>query len=101
MKKALTENDAREVKDVAEPEFSYEEIEQLRQLLNEQPTSQAIRTLAEKFGTVDGVGEALSLMTAAVAVTGSECAGRATIVSNLPQRELEGHVIEHASGHYG
>jgi hypothetical protein len=89
MKKALAKKDASDVKEVAEPKFSDDELEYLSQLLKEQPTNQAIRTLAAKFGPVDGAGEALSVVTAAVAVTASECARRATIVSNLPQRELE------------
>ena len=63
--------------------------------------TEAIRTLAAKFGADDGPAEALSLVTAAVAVTASECARRATIVSNLQQRELELSVIKHASGHHG
>ena len=89
MKKALAKKDASDVKDVAELEFSDEELEYLRQLLKEQPTAEAIRTLAAKFGPVDGAGEALSVVTAAVAVTVSECARLATAASNLQQRELE------------
>jgi hypothetical protein len=89
MKKALTKKDASEVKDVTEPTFSDDELAYLSQLLKQRPTADAIRTLAAKFGPVDGIGEALSLMTAAVAMTGSDCARRASACSYLNERELE------------
>ena len=90
MKKALTKKDAREAKDVAEYQWwlDNEELTQFIADVNRNNQTEAIRTLAAKFGPVDGAGEALSLVTAAVAVTASECARRAT-ASYLNLRELE------------
>ena len=103
MKKALTKKAASEVKDVAESKWWLED-EELNQLIAEihsNNQTEAIRTLAAKFGAVDGVGEALSLVTAAVAVTVSECARRATTCLLLKTTAAGAHVIEHASGHHG
>jgi len=49
----------------------------------------AIVNLAAKFDADDGTAHALSLVTAAVAVTATECALRATTASYLEERELE------------
>ena len=91
MKKALTKKDAREAKDVAEYQWwlDNEELTQFIADVNRNNQTEAIRTLAAKFGADDGAGEALSLVTAAVAVTASECARRATTsYSNVRELEL-------------
>jgi hypothetical protein len=100
MKNALTKKDASEVKDVAESRFWLED-EELNQLVAEihsNNQTEAIRTLAAKFGAIDGPGEALSLVTAAVAVTVSECARRATTCSYLNERELELTLLNKLAG---
>lgn len=66
--------------------------ERVRDLATKLHTSaqvDAIRALAAKFGAEDGAGQALSLVTAAVAVTVTECARRATITPYLEERQLE------------
>lgn len=72
---------------------SHEEMaERVRDLATKLHTSaqvDAIRALAAKFGAEDGAGQALSLVTAAVAVTVTECARRATITPYLEERQLE------------
>jgi hypothetical protein len=100
MKKTPTKKVASDVKDMAESKWWLDD-EELTQFIidvlrNNQ--TEAIRTLATKFGAVDGAGEALSVVTAAVAVTASECARRATIVSNLQQRELELRLLNTLAG---
>ena len=90
MKNALTKKDASEVKDVAESNWlSDEQLNELVANANRNNQTEAMKTLAAKFGAVDGAGEALSLVTAAVAVTASECARRTTISPSLQQLELE------------
>ena len=72
MKNALTKKDASEVKDVAESNWlSDEQLNELVANANRNNQTEAMKTLAAKFGAVDGAGEALSLVTAAVAVTAS------------------------------
>jgi hypothetical protein len=100
MKKALRKKDAREAKDVAEYKWLLED-EELNKLIAEMHSNhltEAIRTLAAKFGAVDGPGEALSLVSSAVAVTGSECARRATTSRYLNERELELALLNKLAG---
>jgi hypothetical protein len=49
----------------------------------------AVHALAAQFKAEDGAGQALSLVTAAVAVSATECVRRATSSPYLEQRELE------------
>lgn len=49
----------------------------------------AVHALAAKFEAEDGAGQALSLVTAAVAVTVTECVRRATSSPYLEERQLE------------
>ena len=85
----LKKKDANEVKDVAEQLVEDEQLNELVANANRNNQTEAMKTLAAKFGAVDGAGEALSVVTAAVAVTASECARRTTISPYLKQRELE------------
>ena len=86
--RGLSKKAGNEVKHVAEL-LSDEQLNQLVTDVLRNHQTEAISTLAAKFGAVDGAGEALSVVTAAVAVTVSDCARRATICEYLIQRELE------------
>ena len=79
--------------DVAKVTPSHEEtLERVRDLATKLHAStqvDAIRALAAEFGAKDGAGQALSLVTAAVALTMTESARRATITPYLEERQLE------------
>jgi hypothetical protein len=90
MRKALTKKDTKT--DVAQTEFSPEELERLNQVVAKLYVNSqvdAVHALAAKFRAADGAGQALSLVTAAVAVTATECVRRATEAPYPEQRELE------------